>query len=136
MDRFDFDTLLFPFNFITWHKGHFGPSVHLRAKEKGMGLLALKAMAHQQWPQAGRPAASPWDKCWYEPLTEAGPAALALRFTLNLPVTAALPPGHWPLFKLALECVESGRLGPLSEVEQERLREIAESANPIFPDHG
>jgi len=132
MDRFDFDTLLFPFNFITWHKGHFGPSVHQRAKEKGMGLLALKAMAHQPWPQAGRPAASPWVKCWYEPLAEAGPAALALRFTLGLPVTAALPPGHWPLFELALGCVESGRLGTLTEDEHERLRELAETATPIF----
>ena len=49
MDRFDFDTILFPFNFYTWNEGSFGPSVHKRAREKGMGLLALKSVAFRRW---------------------------------------------------------------------------------------
>ncbi|MDX9976016.1 MAG: aldo/keto reductase, partial [FCB group bacterium] len=45
--QFDFDSILFPFNFITWHhNGGFGHSVYEAAAEKKMGLLALKAMAH------------------------------------------------------------------------------------------
>ena len=49
MDRFDFDTILFPFNYTTWHSGNFGPQVLARAKEKNMGILALKAMAKGPW---------------------------------------------------------------------------------------
>jgi len=50
MDRFDFETILFPINFATWHAGNFGPQVLAKAEEKGMGILALKAMAKGPWP--------------------------------------------------------------------------------------
>jgi len=50
MDRFDFDTILFPVNFTTWNAGNFGPQVLARAQEKNMGILALKAMAKGPWP--------------------------------------------------------------------------------------
>ena len=55
MDRFDFDSILFPLSFPLWIKAKFGPSVYKRAKKAGMGILALKAMAHQLWPK-GRTA--------------------------------------------------------------------------------
>ena len=45
MGRFEFDTILFPINFATWHAGNFGPQVLAKAQEKKMGILALKAMA-------------------------------------------------------------------------------------------
>ena len=51
MDRFDFDSILFPLSFPFWIKGKFGPSVYQRATKAGMGILALKAMAHQSWPE-------------------------------------------------------------------------------------
>ena len=51
MDRFDFDSILFPLSFPIWIKAKFGPSVYKRAKKAGMGIMALKAMAHQQWPK-------------------------------------------------------------------------------------
>ena len=51
MDGFDFDTILFPVNFATWYAGNFGPQVLAKAREKEMGILALKAMA---WKTLGR----------------------------------------------------------------------------------
>ena len=132
MDRFDFDTILFPFNFATWFKGQFGPSVHKRAMGKKMGLLALKAMAYQKWPEQGRSEGNPWSKCWYEPLDQRTRITLALRFTLNLPMCAAIPPGHWELFKMALEITESGAIEPLNDQEQDMLRQIAAASEPIF----
>ena len=48
LDRFDFDSILFPLGFPLWIKNGFGPSVHKRARETGKGILAFKAMAHQQ----------------------------------------------------------------------------------------
>ncbi len=95
LDRFDFDSILFPLSFPTWIGANFGPSVYKRAKKTGMGILALKAMAHQQWPKGKR---RPWKKTFYEPFDEIDLAALGLRFTLHLPVTAMIPPGHWELF--------------------------------------
>ena len=40
MQRFDFDTILFPINYATWHAGNFGPQVLAKAQEKKMGILA------------------------------------------------------------------------------------------------
>jgi len=40
MEGYAFDTLLFPFNYATWHAGSFGLQVLARAREKGMGMSA------------------------------------------------------------------------------------------------
>jgi predicted aldo/keto reductase-like oxidoreductase len=132
MDRYDFDSILFPLSFPTWIKEDFGPSVHKRAKEANRGILALKSMAHQRWPKSMKRNERPWAKTWYEPFDEIDKASLGLRFTLHLPAHAMIPPGHWELFKLAVELAQSGALTPLNDNEQEMVRAIAEASNPIF----
>ena len=132
MDRFDFDSLLFPLGFPTWIKANFGPSVHKRAKEAGKGILALKAMAHQKWPESTKKGDRRWKKAWYEPFDDLDKIALALRFTLHLPVTAMIPPGHWELVKLALGLAQAGALNPLNDGERKTIEEIALASEPIF----
>jgi len=132
MERFAFDTILFPFNFSTWVNGRFGPGVLELAREHKMGVLALKAMALQQWPQGLKEEDRKWRKAWYEPLEKEADVELALRYTLHLPVTAALPPGHWELFRIAVDLAAAGRLKePLRESERERLIALAKG-KPIF----
>ena len=48
LDRFAFDTVLYPINWVCWHQGNFGPAVLKRAQDKGMGVLALKALGWLQ----------------------------------------------------------------------------------------
>jgi predicted aldo/keto reductase-like oxidoreductase len=127
MDGFDFDTILFPINFTTWHAGNFGPQVLEKAKEKGMGILALKAMAKQPWADD---AQNKVPKCWYEPLTDPEEAKMGLRFTLSHPVTAAIPPGNEDLFSMALGLATNFK--PLSKDEVEEIKEKGLAGNPIF----
>ncbi len=127
LERFDFDTILFPVNYTTWHAGNFGPQVLARAQEKEMGILALKAMAKGPWPEG---ATNKIEKCWYEPLTDPEEALLGLRFTLSHPLTSAIPPGDENLFKMALEL--SDRLEPLSSKEVEEIKEKALKGIPLF----
>ena len=54
LDHYDFDTILFPINFVLFSQANFGPQVLARAHEKGMGILALKSMAKTTWPAAQR----------------------------------------------------------------------------------
>src|SRR4030042_3779194 len=54
MRQFDFDTILFPVNFVSFLKGNFGPQIMALAKEKNMGILALKALARQPWPRGAQ----------------------------------------------------------------------------------
>ena len=135
MDRFDFDSILFPLSFTAWIKGKFGPSVYKRAKKAGMGILALKAMMHQNWPNDLKESERPWEKAWYEPFDDVDKAALGLRFTLHLPVTALIPPGHWELSDLAVKLALAGALVPLSANEQKLVRRIARKSDPLFPLH-
>jgi aryl-alcohol dehydrogenase-like predicted oxidoreductase len=130
MDRFDFDSILFPLSFPIWLKAQFGPSVYKRAKKAGMGILALKAMAHRQWPRGKKRR---WKKAFYEPFDEIDPAALGLRFTLHLPVNSMFPPGHWELFEMALTLAQAGALVPLNRNERKIIGEIADTCAPIFP---
>lgn len=58
--------------------------------------------------------------------------SLGLRFTSHLPAHAMIPPGHWELFKMAVELAQSGALTPLNEKEQEIVRAIAMDSKPIF----
>ncbi len=128
MDRFDFDTILFPVNFATWNAGNFGPQVLEKAKEKNMGILALKAMARGPWKEGSDRAKYP--KCWYEPLTGEEDIRMGLRFTLSHPVTAAVPPGEEVLFRTALTVAE--KLEPLSKEEIQSIKESGSKEKPLF----
>ena len=127
MERFAFDTILFPVNYTTWYAGNFGPQLLDMAQKKKMGILALKAMAKGPWP---KDAINKMPKCWYEPLSNPEDALLGLRFTLSHPVTAAIPPGNENLFKMALEL--SGRIKPLSPAEVDHIKELGLVGKPIF----
>jgi aryl-alcohol dehydrogenase-like predicted oxidoreductase len=128
MDRFDFDTILFPFNYATWNAGNFGPQVMAKAKEKNMGILALKAMAKGPWQEGADRTGYP--KCWYEPLMSTEDITMGLRFTLSHPVTAAIPPGEEMLFRQALSV--SGNLKPLKKSEIQAIKEKALKGVPLF----
>jgi predicted aldo/keto reductase-like oxidoreductase len=128
MDRYDFDTILYPVNYVTWYAGNFGAQVLERAKQKNMGILALKAMAKGPWPKDADKTKYP--KCWYEPLTTADDIRMGLRFTLSHPITAALTPGDYGLFKIALSL--SDNLKPLKEKEIQEIKTKGLAENPLF----
>ena len=127
IERFPFDTILFPFNYVCWAEGNFGPQVLKAARAKEMGCLALKAIAYRPWPQG---AERRYPKCWYEPLDDPDKAARALRFTLSEPITAAVPPGDVRLFRLAMDI--AARYKPLTRAERERVLADAKGVPPLF----
>ncbi|MCK4750051.1 MAG: aldo/keto reductase, partial [Bacteroidales bacterium] len=127
MEGFDFDTILFPFNFATWYAGNFGPQVMEKAKEKGMGILALKSMAWRPWEE-GEERTN--EKTWYKPLPNREEAGKGLRFTLSHPVTAAIPPGHEDLFSMALDLAQDFK--PMDKEEIKEIKEKAMNTNPLF----
>ena len=129
LDRYHFDTILFPINFVLFSQANFGPQVLAHAREKGMGILALKAMARSTWSTSERKA-HPHPKCWYQPAAFPEEASRALRWTLSQPVTAAVPPGDEAYFRLAMDLAQ--RFEPLKPEEEKTLLASAQGANPIF----
>ncbi len=128
MDQYDFASVLFPLNWMEYQNAGFGPQVVEKAIQKGVGRLALKAMARQKWPEGADKSAFP--KCWYEPCVDPEEAAMALAFTLSQPITAAIPPGDPSLFRLALEVTQ--RFPPITDAEREELHERAKGLEPFF----
>lgn len=128
MDRFDFDSILFPTNFALYYKGNFGPQVVEKAKNSGVARLAIKAMAKSKWPKDANRKEFP--KCWYQPASDPKLADMALRFTLSQPITAAIPPGDPKLFRMAMDIAPN--FTPVTEEEKEELKKVAQNQELIF----
>jgi aryl-alcohol dehydrogenase-like predicted oxidoreductase len=131
MDVLELDSVLFPVNINAWENGGFGPQILEKAKSKGMARMALKALAFGKWPTELRQRDRKYPKCWYEPIDDREMARLALRFTLNQEITAAVPPGDERIFDLALELV-SAPLPKLSAAELAGLKTRVSSLEPVF----
>jgi aryl-alcohol dehydrogenase-like predicted oxidoreductase len=129
MDRYNFDTVLFPVNWVLFTQAGFGPQILKRAQEKNMGILALKGMAKTVWPTDQRQN-HPEPKCWYEPAAFPDEASLGMRWTLGHPITAAIPPGDERYFRLAMEVAQNYK--PLEAHEEQALLSGGHGVEPIF----
>jgi len=127
MKNYDFDTILFPLNYVCWHQGNFGPEVVKMAKEKEMGILALKGLAHTLIPENEN---RPYERLWYVPIEEDNLGHMSLRYTLSLGTTAAIPPGDFRFFKKGLEI--GLNYTDITEDEKRKLVEMSEGIIPLF----
>jgi aryl-alcohol dehydrogenase-like predicted oxidoreductase len=129
LDRYNFDTILFPVNWVLFTQAGFGPQILKKAQEKQVGILALKAMAKTVWP-ADQKQNHPEPKCWYEPAGYPDEASLGLRWTLGHPITAAIPPGDEKYFRLAMDVAQNYK--PLEAHEEQALLSGGHGVEPIF----
>jgi aryl-alcohol dehydrogenase-like predicted oxidoreductase len=129
IERFEFDTVLFPVNWVCWHQGGFGPKLVELANAKGLGLLALKSLAQRALRENED---KPWPKCWYKPVDTADEAEMAFRFTMSRPITAAVSPSHIELFRWA--CNAADKFTPLTEEEEKHVAQQSQGFEPIFPE--
>lgn len=129
MDRYNFDTVLFPLNWLLVSQANFGMQILKKALEKQMGILCLKSMAKTVWPAEQRKD-HPQPKCWYQPARFPDEASLGLRWTLGHPITAAIPPGDEKYFRLAMDVAQNYK--PLDSHEEQALLGGGAGQEPIF----
>jgi aryl-alcohol dehydrogenase-like predicted oxidoreductase len=127
MDRFKFDSVLFPFNLICYARGNFGPAVMERAKKEGTARLALKMLARGPRPEG---AQKTYLNTWYQPIDDVDAARKAVRFTLSEDVTAAIPPGDIRLFRLAMNL--AAEFQELTTEERAEIVAETEGMAPLF----
>jgi aryl-alcohol dehydrogenase-like predicted oxidoreductase len=128
MERFRFDSVLFPFNHVCYARGNFGPAVMERARERGVARLALKMLARGPWPEGADRSGS---RAWYQPIESVEEARRAVRFTLSEDITAAIPPGDARLFRLAVTLATE--FEPLSAEERADILAGTAGLKPLFP---
>lgn len=103
ISMFDFDTVLFPFNWTYWLGKGVGPKVIEAAQKRNMGIIAMKSTAHRSWLEGEEHS---YPKLWYKPITDNEKlASMALRFTLSRPVSLALSPGDIRMLRLGISAV-------------------------------
>ena len=127
MNRFDFDSVLFPVNYTTWFESGFGPQILQEAENRGVARLALKGAAHHALEDRNQRVR---EKCWYAPIEDKDLLKLALRWTLSQPITAVVPPGDPELWHMAVKAAQD--FTPITDDEEEELRENARGRMPLF----
>jgi predicted aldo/keto reductase-like oxidoreductase len=133
MQRAEFATMLFPVNFA--YREQKGGSIEAvkKAKENGLGVIAIKGIANRLW-RDGEEKTFP--KCWYRPIYDNDPLAqAALNYTLSQDIDIAVPPGDAYMLRLALTFVkkQGGAPAPLSDKDLDMIRKAAaEIKEPIF----
>ncbi|MDP8244658.1 MAG: aldo/keto reductase [Candidatus Hinthialibacter antarcticus] len=127
MENYNFDTVMFPINFIENYAFGFGDEVMDKADEIGAAVLAIKPMCGGNWPE-GVERTRKW---WYRPIEDQDKVNMAVRYTLSQPgVVIGFPPGFLDLFEKALIAAKTYQ--PVSDDELTALKEIASSSLSVF----
>jgi predicted aldo/keto reductase-like oxidoreductase len=128
LDRFDFDTLLFPLNFKLWADDQYRQGLTAvldLAARRDVGTMVIKAWARAPWGESERRYHT-----WYEPFDQVPMVEQALRFSLSQPVTAAISAGDARLLPAILEAAE--RFEPMDVAEQAKMLARAGEYEIIF----
>ncbi len=129
LGNFDFDTVLLPVNYVLKAhpepKNDYEPVLSL-AKEKKIGVIAMKAIAKGPWTTEERGC-----NTWYQPFTTQEEIDEALWFTLTQPVTTATSSSDMRIAKMMIDAAE--RFAPLEKEEQQELLKRAVNYKPLFP---
>ena len=130
LELYDFDTVMFPFNWHMNMEHGMGNRMMKAAKEKGLGVLGIKSMVERAWEESER-YSSVYPKSWCRPFdiaTEAEMLLAALRYSVSLGVDVLIPPGNNEHFRFAVDHIEEVLDNPLTEGERamlaERLQEV------------
>lgn len=127
MKAFEFDTVMFPINFVEMFTIGFGKAVLELAEKQGTPVLAIKAMSRGRWPQ-GVERTRQW---WYRSMETEREVGLAIRYALSLPnVKTIVPPSWLDLVEKAI--ATAGNDSPLAGEEEAELRKIASKSESLF----
>ncbi|NSW90710.1 MAG: aldo/keto reductase [Firmicutes bacterium] len=127
MDQFDFESVLFPLNWVNMFHSGFGEKIIEKALKKEITMLALKGMAKTLWKERNE---RKYEKCWYEPIDDEELAKLAIRYTLSKPITSAITPGYMKFLRWAIDAAQDFK--PLSKEEEKELSIMSKNITPVF----
>ena len=128
LERFPFDSVLFPYNF-TQMRGRYAEEAEALialCASRGVAIQTIKAITLGPWP-GERPAAP---TTWYQPLTEQRDIDLAVRFVLARPGIFLNTASDIDLLAKILDAADRGGPSPSAEEMEDlvRRREMA----PLF----
>ncbi len=126
--RFDFDTVLFPLNFVQYANPVYQRDAEALLREchsRDVGVMVIKSVAKGPW--GDRPKTH---TTWYEPFSDIAHVQTAINFALSQDVTGLCSTGDTTILPFFLEACE--RFTPMSAAEQEALVANAAAYEPLF----
>ena len=102
--RFDFDTVMFPLNFVLWADPRYREDAQALLEEcrrRDVGVHIIKTVARDPWGDRPRTHTT-----WYEPFTDQAIIDQAVAFVLSRPVTTLCSVGDVTVLPRVLEAAE------------------------------
>jgi predicted aldo/keto reductase-like oxidoreductase len=129
LERFNFDTVMFPVNFVMYNNPTYRASSERllqRCQERNVGVMIIKAVARALWHDRPRT-----HSCWYEPFDQMEEIQKAVDFSLSQAgVTALCTSGDVKVLPLFLRACQNHQ--PQTEEQQAALIATAGQYEPIF----
>jgi aryl-alcohol dehydrogenase-like predicted oxidoreductase len=119
--RFDFDTVMFPLNFILWSNPYYrrdAEALLAVCRERRVGVHIIKTLAKDPWGERPRTKST-----WYEPFADPAIIDQAVAFNLSQPVTTLCSTGDVTILPHFLAAAE--RYQPLTAQGVEALLDTA-----------
>ncbi len=128
LERFDFDSVLFPLNFVQYanpvYRGNSEKLLKI-CQARDVGVMAIKSITRGPWGQQSHSYTT-----WYQPFDDLENIQQAVNFTLSQAVTGICTAGDVRILPLVLQACE--KFTPLAPEAQEALVEKGKSLEPLF----
>lgn len=124
LDRYDFDTVMFPLNWHLHLTERTGERLSLKACERKMGIIGIKSLVERAWTSKEERQQSNYSKSWCKPIEEIRKdfGQAAMRYALSLGPQMLIPPGNFASFKFEVENIEDCLKRPLGPEDMAILR--------------
>lgn len=130
LSRFDFDSVLFPINFIQYGNPTYREnctSLLRLCRQRDVGTMIIKTITKGPWDDKKRKYIT-----WYEPFDENENIQKAVDFALSQDVTGLCTAGDMRILPKILEACENFTY--MAASEQEALIGLTEQYKPLFPE--
>lgn len=126
--RFDFDSILFPLNFVQMAIPEFRKSAEeliAVCKAKDVGTMVIKTITKAPWGERPHTATT-----WYEPFDQQAEIQKAVNFALTYDVTGLCTAGDTRILPMVLEACR--KLTRLQDSELEEMIKSGKQYEPLF----
>jgi predicted aldo/keto reductase-like oxidoreductase len=129
MNNYQFDTVMFPINFVEHFSFAFGQAVLEKAHSQKVSVLTIKSTSAGAWedsiPRAER-------DYWYKMFEDQDNLELAVHFSLSQPnVVSSIPAANY-IDHLEKTVAAAKVFKPVTDVELNKMLELTKSRNSLF----
>jgi len=128
LSRFDFDSVLFPLNFVQFANPEFrkhAEELIATCKAKDVGTMIIKTITKAPWGERPHTA-----NTWYEPFDQMDEIQRAINFGLSYDVTGLCTAGDTRILPLVLEACKN--FTQLNTAQREEMIQSAKQYEPLF----